>query len=493
MTNSQHAADAALDYADRHRDDFLDELRDLLRIPSISTLPKHKKDIRRAAKFVADALEDVGLKKVKLIKTDLHPLVYGEWLEAPGKPTVLLYGHYDVQPVDPIGLWSSDPFEPTIRGDNLYARGAVDDKGQMYALVKALEALMEANGTLPVNVKVLIEGEEEYGGASIETYVKSHAEKLACDAVLVADTGMPAPGVPALVYGLRGILYTEVHARGARHDLHSGEYGGVGPNPIHALAQVLVGLKGLDGRITIPELYERLQPLTAQERALWDRNPVDVITLMKEEMGVDVLPGEQDYDPRERQTARPTLEVHGIAGGFVGEGAKTVIPAEATAKVSLRLPPGLRPLDVLPLLERRVAELCPPGVKMTVNFIHGGDAVLVPLDNLYMRAAERALEQEWGRPPVFERSGGSIPVGALFDAELHAPIVFMGTGLPDDNIHAPNEKYSIPNYYHLIRQAIRFLEIAGTDPAVVARPASAAKANGRAKATKQGTKQEVHP
>ncbi|WIG61261.1 MAG: dipeptidase [Ktedonobacterales bacterium] len=489
MASTAQTSDAALQYVDTHQDEFLEGLKDLLRIPSISTLPKHRKDIQRAAKFVADAMEEAGLKKVKIIKTDVHPLVYGEWLEAKGKPTVLLYGHYDVQPVDPIDLWDSPPFEPTVRNDNIYARGAVDDKGQMYALILALKSLMTTTGGLPVNVRVLIEGEEEYGGESIEKYVKEHPKKLACDVALVADTGMPAPGVPALVYALRGILYTEIHAQGAKHDLHSGEYGGVAPNPIHALAEVLLGLKGPDGHITLPEIYKRIIPMTDEERDLWDRNPVDVIASMKHEMGVDMLPGEQEYDPRERQTARPTLEVHGIKGGFVDEGAKTVIPAEATAKVSLRLPPGLRPMDVLPMLRKRVAELCPPGVKMEVRLIHGGDAVLVPLENVYLRAAERALEQEWGRPPVFERSGGSIPVGALFDSELHAPIVFMGTGLPDDNIHAPNEKYHIPNFYHLIRQAIRFLDIIGSDPAIVSRPGSAgasAKANGKAAAPKAG-------
>ncbi|MGH2517732.1 MAG: M20/M25/M40 family metallo-hydrolase, partial [Ktedonobacterales bacterium] len=279
---------AALSYVEAHRDQFLKGLKELLRIPSISTLPKYKKDIQRAAKYVAGELDDLGLKKVKVLKTDGHPLVYGEWLEAPGKPTILLYGHYDVQPVDPIELWKSDPFEPTIRNDNIYARGAVDDKGQMYGLVKSLEALMRAgNGTLPVNVRVLIEGEEEAGGESIEAYVKENPKKLACDVALIADTGMPAPGVPALVYGLRGIIYTEIHVYGAKHDLHSGEYGGVGPNPIHALALVLAQLKGADGRITIPELYERIAPVTDDERALWERNPVDVVASMKEEMGVD--------------------------------------------------------------------------------------------------------------------------------------------------------------------------------------------------------------
>ncbi len=488
-TQVEKAETAALAYADTHFDAFLEDLKNLLRIPSISTLPQHKKDVQRAAQYVADQLKAVGLKKVKVIKTDIHPLVYGEWLEAPGRPTVLIYGHYDVQPVDPRELWLSDPFEPEIRNDNLYARGAVDDKGQMLGLVKALESLARTgNGALPVNVKVLIEGEEEEGGVSIEKYVREHPKELAADVALVADTSMPAPGVPALTYGLRGILYTEIEVHGAKSDLHSGHYGGVGPNPIHALALILAGLKGDDGRITIPELYERLRPVSDEERALWDRNPMDVTAALKDEMGVDALTGENDLDPRERMWSRPTLEVHGIRGGFVEEGAKTVIPAEATAKVSLRLPPELHPGEVLPWLQRRVAELAPAGVQVTVREIHGGDGVLVPIDNVYMRAAAQALELEWARPPVFERSGGSIPVGALFDSLLHTPIIFMGTGLPDDNVHAPNEKYHLPNFYHLIRQAIRFLETIGNDPAIVARPGLvAAQGVKDAKATKGRT------
>lgn len=482
MPKASTAEDKALAYVDEHRDAYLEDLKAFLRIPSISTLPKHKGDVRRAAQFVADQLKAVGLVKVKLIRAlpNHHPLVYGEWLGAKGRPTILLYGHYDVQPVDPRELWQSDPFEPEVRGENIYARGAVDDKGQALALIKALDALMRTHGDLPVNIRVLIEGEEECGGAAIEAYVRQHPEALACDAVLVADTGMPAPGVPAIVYSLRGILYTEIESRGAKRDLHSGMYGGVAPNPIHALALVLAGLKGQDGRINIPGLYAKAPDVPASERKLWERNPVDVVAMLKREMGTDVLPGEQEYSPVERLGARPTLEVHGIVGGFVGEGAKTVIPAEAKAKVSLRLPPGVAPEEVLPLLRQRVAELCPPGVTMTVRNVHGGHGVLVPLDNVYMRAAERALEREWGRPPVFMREGGSIPVGALFDSELHAPTIFMGTGLPDDNVHAPNEKYSLPNFYHLIRQATRFLEIVGGDPAIVSRPSISGKAAGKA-------------
>jgi acetylornithine deacetylase/succinyl-diaminopimelate desuccinylase-like protein len=480
--------DKALAYVDAHRDAFLDDLKDLLRIPSISTLPEHRDDVRRAAQYVADQLTAIGVQQVRLLQPlhEGHPLVFGEWLHAKDKPTILLYGHYDVQPVDPIALWKSPPFAPEVRNGNLYARGAVDDKGQLLALVKALESLMRANGTLPVNIKVLFEGEEEAGGAAIETYVRAHPAELACDAVLVADTGMPAPGVPAIIYGLRGILYTEIAATGATRDLHSGVFGGIAPNPLHALALVLAGLKSADGKIKIPGLARKVKRVSAAEQALWARNPVDEADLLKHEMGVATLVGEVAYPPLERLWARPTLEVHGFVGGFTGAGAKTVIPAQAKVKVSLRLPPQIKPEEALLLLQRRVATLCPPGINMTVEEIHGGSGVLIPLDNVYMRVAERALEQEWGKPVVFMREGGSIPVGALFDSELRAPVIFMGTGLPDDNIHAPNEKYNVSHYYHLMRQTIRFLHIAGNDPAVASRPRArkpAAKTPRRVKAT----------
>jgi acetylornithine deacetylase/succinyl-diaminopimelate desuccinylase-like protein len=464
------AAQPALDYVDEHREEFLEQLKDLLRIPSISTLPKHRKDMRRAASFIVDQLKAIGLRKARLIKTDIHPLIYAEWFGAKGKPTVLLYGHYDVQPVDPIEQWQTDPFEPTIRNNNLYARGAVDDKGQMFAIVKALEALTRGSGELPVNVRVLFEGEEEYGGASIEQYVKENYEALGCDVALIVDSSMPAPEVPSLTYGVRGIIYADIAARGAKRDLHSGEFGGIAPNPIQALAIVLAGIKDAQGHINIPGLYDSVRPVTEQERQLWAQNPVDLAAVWKQEMGLDVLPGEPEYDPVERNTARPTFEVHGIIGGFTGEGAKTVIPAECRAKVSLRLVPDQQPHVVLQLLERQVQALCPPGVTMTVREVHGGDAVVVPLDNVYVRAAQRALHDEWGREPVFERSGGSIPIGALFDRVLEVPVVFMGAGLPDDNIHAPNEKFHLPYFYKDIRQIVRFLAIVGNDPAIVARP-----------------------
>src|SRR5579859_7549681 len=299
-------------YEEANRERFRAELLELLRIPSISTLPEHKEDIRRAADYVSDHLRRAGLEMVEVIPTGGHPLVYGEWLRASGQPTVLLYGHYDVQPVDPVDLWHTPPFEPTLKGDNLYARGASDDKGQMFALVKALESMLQADGKLPVNVKVLIEGEEEAGGESIEAYVKAHPERLAADVALIYDTGMPAVGIPAITYGLRGILYTELEVRGAKRDLHSGVYGGIAPNPLHALALILAGLKDRDGHIHIPGFYDRVRSVTEEEQKNWASYPFDVDMAFRQEIGIAELVGEPEYGTEERRTARPTLEVHGI-------------------------------------------------------------------------------------------------------------------------------------------------------------------------------------
>ncbi len=456
MSLSSQAAGARR-YGEAHRDRFRAELLELLRIPSISTLPAHKDDVRRAAEYVADHLRRAGLEKAETIATAGHPLVYGEWLNAPGKPTVLLYGHYDVQPVDPLDLWQSPPFEPTVKGDNLYARGASDDKGPMFALVKALEALIQADGKLPVNVKVLIEGEEEAGGESIEAYIKTHPERLAADVALVFDTGMPQVGLPAITYGLRGILYTEIEARGAKRDLHSGSFGGVAPNPLHALALILAGLKDRDGHIHIPGFYDRVRPPTEQERQNWASYPFDVDEECRREMGIAALVGEPEYGTEERRTARPTLEVHGISGGFTGEGAKTVIPSAAKAKVSMRLVPDQRPNEIFPLFERAVEALCPPGIELTVHNLHGGDAVLLPLESHWMQAAASALRTVFDRDPIYLREGGSIPIGALFESVLHAPTVFMGFGLPDDNHHAPNEKWYFPHFELAIQSAMEFL------------------------------------
>ena len=448
-------------YINANESRFLEDLKGWLRIPSISTLPEHTGDVRLAAEYAAQQLRTIGFEQVHLIETQGHPLVYGEWLKAPGKPTVLAYGHYDVQPVDPIELWETPPFEPTVRGDNLYCRGACDDKGQTMLVLKALESLMAVNGALPVNVRVLIEGEEEAGGESIEHYVRTYPERLKCDAAFICDTGMPSKDIPALVYGLRGIVYTEVEVRGAKRDLHSGEFGGAAPNPLHALALIIAGLKDAQGHIHIPGLYEKLRPATAEEKAFWQSNPMNAEEMFKEEMGVNQLSGEQEYPLLERLWGRPTLEVHGISGGFVGEGAKTVIPAIGKAKISLRLPPDLKSAEVFTLLEKRVKELAPSDVTVTLTNVHGGESVLVEPDSGPMQAAVAALKDAYGKDPVLIREGGSIPIAALFYEILDAPVVLMGFGLPDDNLHAPNEKYSLTQFYKGIRAVASFMQHMG--------------------------------
>ena len=449
-------------YISEHEQGFLDDLKGWLRIPSISTLPEHAGDIRRAAEYAVAQLQRIGFDNVEVVATQGHPLVYGEWLKATGKPTLLVYGHYDVQPVDPIELWESPPFEPTIRGDNLYCRGACDDKGQTMLVIKAMESLMAVNGVLPVNVKVLIEGEEEAGGESVEAYVQAHPDRLKCDAAFICDTHMPAKDIPALITGLRGIIYTEVEVRGPKRDLHSGSYGGVAPNPLHALALIIAGLKGADGHIHIPGLYDKVRKPTAAEKKFWEDDPLHINESLLEEMGVSQFSGENEYPPMERIAARPTLEVHGITGGFTGEGAKTVIPAWGKAKISLRLPADVRSEEAFTLFERQVQELAPAGVEVIVHEIHGGEGMLVEPDSSAMGAATEALKDVYGKEPVYLREGGSIPIAALFDSVLHAPVVLMGFGLPDDNLHSPNEKYSLSQFFKGLRTVADFLQRLGS-------------------------------
>jgi acetylornithine deacetylase/succinyl-diaminopimelate desuccinylase-like protein len=445
-------------YITQNEERFLEDLKGWLRIPSISTLPEHAGDIRRAAEYAADQLRRIGFDAVEVIATQGHPLVYGEWLKASSKPTVLIYGHYDVQPVDPINLWQSPPFEPDVRNGNIYARGACDDKGQTMLVFKALESLMTVNGALPVNVRVLIEGEEEAGGASVEHYVKTYPDRLHCGAALICDTHMPSKDIPALMTGLRGVIYTEVEVHGAKRDLHSGSYGGVAPNPLHALAIIISRLKDADGHIHIPGLYDKLRQPTEAEKKFWQEDPLHINESLLEEMGLAQFSGENEYPPLERIWARPTLEVHGIAGGFTGEGAKTVIPAVAKAKISMRLPADLTASEVYPLFEHAVKAYAPAGVEVTVHLVHGGEGVLVSTDSPAIAAAAAALKETYGKDPVFLREGGSIPIAALFSNVLHAPVVLMGFGLPDDNLHAPNEKYSLDQFYKGIRTVASFLQ-----------------------------------
>lgn len=445
-------------YIVEHEQRFLDDLKAWLRIPSISTLPEYTEDLKRAAEYVADKMRRIDLENVTVLRTQGHPLVYGEWLKASGKPTLLIYGHYDVQPVDPIDLWKTPPFEPSVRDGNIYARGAADDKGQVMVVLSALEALMQVNGALPINVKVLLEGEEEAGGESIEHYVKTYPERLGCDAAFICDTHMPAKDMSALMYGLRGIISAEIEVQGAKRDLHSGSYGGVAPNPLHSLAIIISRLKDAEGHIHIPGLFDKLREPTATEKEFWHTDPLHINEALLEEMGVTQFSGEAEYPPLQRIWARPTLEVHGIIGGFVGEGSKTVIPAVAKAKISLRLPPELKPAEVYPLFEKAVKDLAPAGVSVTVKNLHSGEGVLVSPDSLPMKAAAAALEEVYGKPPVFLCEGGSIPIAALFDKVLRVPVVLMGFGLPDDNIHAPNEKYSLDQFYKGIRTVASFLQ-----------------------------------
>jgi acetylornithine deacetylase/succinyl-diaminopimelate desuccinylase-like protein len=451
----------AVGYARENHARFLNELKDLLRIPSISTLPEHAGDCRKIAEKLAAELKRIGMEHVRLIETTGHPLVYADWLHADGKPTVLAYGHYDVQPADPLEEWHTPPFEPTERNGNLYARGAVDDKGQMYMHVKALESLLKTRSALPLNVRVLLEGEEEVGGEGIAAYVASMPTDLRADFALVSDTELFAPGLPTLCVGLRGMIYTELEVRGAKTDLHSGMYGGAAPNPFVSLAQIIAKLKDENGHIQIPGFYDDIIPPSPEELAVWENLPFDEEHYRESEVGARKLVGESGYSVLERTWARPTLDVHGIPGGFTGAGAKTVIPAKALAKVSMRLVPGMTPAKAFAQYKSYVEKIAPPGVDVQIRMIHSGDPCLIPVDNPYIKAATSALHEVWGKDTVFIRSGGSIPIVGDFAKHLGLPSVMMGFGLPDDNLHAPNEKFNLKNFELGIESIIRFLEEAG--------------------------------
>jgi acetylornithine deacetylase/succinyl-diaminopimelate desuccinylase-like protein len=449
-----------MNYYHENQGAFLEGLKTFLRIPSISTLSEHKPDIRRAAEFVRGELNAAGLK-AELIEGEGNPLVYGEWTGAPGKPTLLLYGHYDVQPPDPLDEWKSPPFEPEVRGKDIFARGSSDDKGQTYILIKAVEGLLKTRGKLPVNVKFLIEGEEETGGEHIESYVAQKPARLKSDAAVICDTEMFAPELPTLCVGLRGIVYGELRVEGANHDLHSGVYGGAAPNPLQAIAEIICALKDRDGHILIPGFYDRVVPPSDKEREAWARLPFNVKEYTEGEMGARELVGEPEIDLIERLWARPTFEVHGIRGGFTGEGAKTVIPARAVAKISTRLVADQDPKEATAQLIEAVRKACPRGVTAEFKLIHSAPPSLVNPDNRFIHAAADAMTQMFGKPTVYIRSGGSIPIVAAFEQSLGIPSVMMGFGLPDDNLHAPNEKLHLPNFYRGIEAVARYLDLLG--------------------------------
>jgi acetylornithine deacetylase/succinyl-diaminopimelate desuccinylase-like protein len=451
-------SEATNTYVRSNSERFLNELNEFLRIPSISTLPENAGDVRRAAEWTAAKLASAGLENVEIIPTERHPLVYADWLHAPGKPTVLCYGHYDVQPPDPLELWQTPPFEPTIRGGNLYARGSADDKGQMYMHIKAIEALFAVHGKLPLNVKFIVEGEEEVGGASIAKYVPANKEKLKADVALVSDTALYADGMPTLCIGLRGLVYTEVECQGPMRDLHSGLYGGAAPNAVYGLIELLAKAKDANGRITIPGWYDDVAEPAAAEIGSWKSLPFSEADFLKNEVGSTTLTGEPDRMVLERVWSRPTLEVHGIAGGFTGAGAKTVIPATATAKVSMRLVPDQDPDRAFASFSKWVADNTPKGLKMSVKKLSGSPAVVVNPSHPAIDKAAEAFKDVMRRETVFIRSGGSIPIVGEFAAHLGIPTVLMGFGLPDDGLHSPNEKFKLENFYLGTMTVAHFLE-----------------------------------
>ena len=446
---------------ERFQSEALEQLKELLRIPSISALPEHKGDIQKAADFIEAALKRAGMTTVKQIDRGGNPLVYGAWTEAPGKPTLLLYGHYDVQPPDPLEEWTSPPFEPTMRGDDLFCRGASDDKGQTWILVKAIERLMHLDGALPVNVKFLIEGEEESGGEAIEKYISEKPAELACDAVVICDTEMFAPNLPTLTTGLRGLVYGEIAVQGAKQDLHSGTYGGAAPNVLMAIAEILTALKHRDGRVLIPGFYDRVKAPAEAELAAWRSLPFNEEEFRTKEVGSVALTGEPGYSVLERSWARPTFEVHGIKGGFVGDGAKTVIPARATVKISMRLVPDQQPEEIIAQVKEAIATACPRGVTAEFKLLSAAPASVVDVSSPFIAKACEALDEVFGRKTVFMRCGGSIPIAGSFREYLGVPSVLMGFGLPDDNLHSPNEKFHVPNFYRGIDAVMRYLELLG--------------------------------
>ncbi|MEO5895687.1 MAG: dipeptidase [Vicinamibacterales bacterium] len=450
-----------IDFINTNRDRYLDELKEFLAIPSISALPEHSQDVRRCGEWTAEEMRRIGLQNVRLEETPGHPIVYADWLGAEGKPTILFYGHYDVQPVDPLELWESPPFEATIRDGEIYARGAVDDKGQVFMHFKAIEAHLKQNGKLPVNIKILLEGEEEVGSANLDNFIKAHQSELAADVVVISDSPMFDRGVPSICYGLRGLVYFQIDLRGTKSDLHSGSFGGAVVNPNMALAQILAQMKDKSGRVKIPGFYDDVKELRDEERAEWKRLPFNE-TRYRKELGAPKLFGERGFSTLERVWARPTFEVNGILGGFTGEGAKTVIPAVAMAKVSMRLVPDQDPDRIAELFEAYIKKVAPKSVEAKVTRMHGGKPWMTEFDNPFVQAAGRAIEKGFGKAPVFNREGGSIPVVATFQEILGLPSVLFGVGLPDENAHAPNEKLDLQNFQGgVIASAYLYDEIAG--------------------------------
>jgi acetylornithine deacetylase/succinyl-diaminopimelate desuccinylase-like protein len=433
------------EYVDANKQRFLDELFELLRFPSVSADPKYKDDVLKTADYVAGKLKEAGADNVEVCQTAGYPIVYGEKIIDPSKPTILVYGHYDVQPPDPLELWKTPPFEPTIRDGKIFARGACDDKGQFYMHVKAFELMMKTN-TLPCNVKFMIEGEEEVGSNNLGIFVKENKERLQADVVLISDTSMISLEHPSLETGLRGLSYLEVEVTGPNRDLHSGVYGGAVANPATVLAKLIASLHDENNHIQIPGFYDDVQALSQSERDELNKAPYDEQEY-KDDLGVEELWGEKGYSTLERTGTRPTLEVNGIWGGYIGEGAKTVLPSKANAKISMRLVPNQQSDKITKLFTDHFTKIAPKNVKVKVTPHHGGEPVVTPTDSVAYKAAQKAIAESFGKDPIPTRGGGSIPIVALFEKELGIKTVLMGFGLDSDNLHSPNEKYDIANFY----------------------------------------------
>ena len=454
--------DKVIDFINVNRERYLDELKAFLAIPSISALPAHAGDVKRCAEWCAGEMTRIGLQNVRLIDTPGNPVVYGDWLGAPGAPTILFYGHYDVQPVDPLNLWESPPFEATIRDGEIYARGSADDKGQVFMHFKAIEAHLKQNGKLPINIKIILEGEEEVGSANLDNFIIANKADLAADLVVISDSPMFARGVPSICYGLRGLVYFQIDLRGSNTDLHSGSFGGAVANPAFVLSQMLAQMKDRGGRIKIPGFYDDVVELQEEERKAWASLPFNEKQYRKD-FGIPKLQGESGYSTLERTWARPTFEVNGLLSGFTGEGAKTVLPAVAMAKVSMRLVPNQHPDKIAELFDAYVRDVAPKTMELKVTRMHGGKPWMTSYDNPYVQAAGRAIEKGFGTKPVFTREGGSIPVVSTFQEELGLPSVLFGVGLPDENAHAPNEKLDLANFHGgVISSAIFYDEISKT-------------------------------
>jgi acetylornithine deacetylase/succinyl-diaminopimelate desuccinylase-like protein len=454
--------DEVLRHIEAHRDARVEELKEFLAIPSISTDPGHAEEVRRCATYCRGLLTDIGFPEAELVETGGHPVVYAEWTGAEGAPTVLFYGHYDVQPVDPVDLWTSPPFQAEVRDGKIWARGSADDKGQVFAHMKAWEAFFAAEGKLPCNVKVLLEGEEEIGSEHLPPFLEQNMERLAADAVMISDNPMFDRGVPSLCYGLRGLCYMELHVKGPKSDLHSGSFGGAVANPAQALARILAGLKDHENHVAIEGFYDKVRPLSEEERAAFKQLPFNEVEY-RQTLGVPELVGEAGFTTLERIWARPTLDINGMVSGFTGKGAKTVLPSTASAKVSMRLVPDQDPDQIAELFRRHVAANTPEGVTLRVDYHHGAWPYLAPIDHPAVRAARRALTKAFGTEAVLTREGGSIPITVTFQQLLGLHSVLMGFGLPDENAHAPDENLDLECFHRGVAAAAWFYREFGAD------------------------------